>query len=442
MQNTISNLFVKKSILASLLVGILAILMFTFLRKGLILIYPILLILITVVFRIVYKQLSQLSILLVLIITLYSFVFHGGYLSNIIISLFIFYLPIITLLSPATKHLVSLEKFMRISFKVLAVINITGFINFIINLYTHTSLIDDGFVGVYGNSGLMMHTLALINFIYCVYYFYEKKIYKSAFLFLSGFMCFYGLGLIIFIIVIAFLLLTKIRFEKLKYILISILLLGIVFSITEKFNPKIFLYIKANINSTVDGFYNYSYKEQIKIARENKRTEVPRKITAFAGGLKRMTDLEIFSFGAGPGSYNSRTSFLLNGEYSKLNNSPKNKGNRPVYAELDVYPLWNRNITYQYNDGTRNQPFSSVLALIVEYGFLQFILISLLIFKLIVRIKNNSEPHGFFKFLIIFLIINLFTENYIEYPEFFILVILLVKIIETSKNKSLNSIEK
>jgi len=250
------------------------------------------------------------------------------------------------------------------------------------------------------------------------------------------------LGLIIFIIVIAFLLLTKIRFEKLKYILISILLLGIVFSITEKFNPKIFLYIKANINSTVDGFSNYSYKEQIKIARENKRTEVPRKITAFAGGLKRMTDLEFFSFGAGPGSYNSRTSFLLNGEYSKLNNSPKNKGNRPVYAELDVYPLWNRNITYQYNDGTRNQPFSSVLALIVEYGFLQFILISLLIFKLIVRIKNNSEPHGFFKFLIIFLIINLFTENYIEYPEFFILVILLVKIIETSKNKSLNSIEK
>ena len=135
MQNTRSNIFVKKSILASLLVGILAILMFTFLRKGLILIYPILLILITVVFRIVYKQLSQLSILLALIGSIYSLFFNDGYISNIIISLFIFYLPIITLLSPATKHLVTLEKFMRITFKVLAVINITGFINFIKVVY-------------------------------------------------------------------------------------------------------------------------------------------------------------------------------------------------------------------------------------------------------------------------------------------------------------------
>ena len=111
MQNTRSNIFVKKSILASLLVGILAILMFTFLRKGLILIYPILLILITVVFRIVYKQLSQLSILLALIGSIYSLFFNDGYISNIIISLIIFYLPIITLLSPVLIiTLVSLGK--------------------------------------------------------------------------------------------------------------------------------------------------------------------------------------------------------------------------------------------------------------------------------------------------------------------------------------------
>ena len=153
---------------------------------------------------------------------------------------------------------------------------------------------------------------------------------------------------------------------------------------------------------------------------------------------KRLLELDIFIFGTGPGSYNSRTSFLLNGEYSKLISSSKNKGNRPVYAEIDIYPLWNRNITYQYNDGTRNQPFSSALALVVEYGFLQFLLISLLFYKLIVRLKNNSENPFFFKFLIIFLIINLFTENYIEYPEFFLLVILMIKIIETDIQKGNN----
>ena len=446
MQNTKSNIFVKKSILASLLVGILAILMFTFLRKGLILIYPILLILITVVFRTVYKQLSQLSILLALIGSIYSLFFNGGYISNVIMSLLIFYLPIIILLSPATKHLISLDKFMKITTKVLMFVNISAFMNFIINLYTHSVMVDDGFVGLYGQSGLIMHTLSLINFIYCVYFFYEKKIKKSTFFFLSGFLCFYGLGLVIFTIVIIILLLTKVSFEKIKYILISVLLFGLITAISNKINPKIFSYMKENITLTAEGFSNYSYEKQMKIARENKRTKVPRKITAFTGGLKRMTELEIFIFGTGSGSYNSRTSFLLNGEYSKLISSSKNKANRPAYAEIDIYPLWNRNITYQYNDGTRNQPFSSALALIVEYGFLQFLLISLLFYKLIVRLKNNSENPVFFKFLIIFLIINLFTENYIEYPEFFILVILLVKIIETdieiAKNKSLNSIEK
>jgi hypothetical protein len=365
--------------------------------------------------------------------SLYSLVFNGGYLSNLLISLLIFYLPIITLLSPATKHLLSLRKFMTITSKVLVFVNITAFINFIVNLYTRTAMIDDGFVGLYGQSGLMMHTLALVNYIYCVYFFYEKKMTKSGFLFLSGFMCFYGLGLVIFISVIVFLVLMKIRFEKIKYIFISILLFSLVVTISNKINPKIFSYIKENINSAVGGLSNYSYEEQIKIARENKWTRVPRKITAFAGGLKRMTELEVFSFGTGPGSYNSRTSFLLNGEYSSLIKSPENKGNIPFYAGLDIYPLWNRNITYQYNDGTRNQPFSSTLALIVEYGFLQFFLILVLLYQCMIRIKNGSENKNFFKFLMLFVIINLFTENYIEYPEFFILVIFLVKIIETEK---------
>ena len=280
MQHKRTNLFVKKSTLASILTLITAILMFTFLRKGLILMYPLLLILIAVIFHIVYRQISQLSILLVFMGSIYSLFFNDGYISNVIMSLLIFYLPIIIILSPATKHLISLDKFMKITTKVLMFVNISAFMNFIINLYTHSVMVDDGFVGLYGQSGLIMHTLSLINFIYCVYFFYEKKIKKSTFFFLSGFLCFYGLGLVIFIIVIIILLLTKISFEKIKYILISVLLFGLIIAISNKINPKIFSYMKENITSTVEGFSNYSYEKQIKIARENKRTKVPRKITA------------------------------------------------------------------------------------------------------------------------------------------------------------------
>ena len=427
----------KLNFLLKLGVILISILMFSFIREGLILIYPILLVLIIFLFKIKFKDISVLSMGLVLLGSLFTLLFDDGYLSNTIMSLLIFYLPIIVLLSPAKKFYISLESFMSISSRVLLLINISALIAFLINIYTKNHMLDDGFTGLYGRSGLMMHTLSLVNFIYSVFFFYSKKYKLSLFFFWSAFMCFYGLGLLVFIITVMIVLGKTIKLSKFKYVF-SLIPLGLLIIFTIKaVNPTILTYMNNNITNTVNGVVGYSYSKQIKLAKANKLTNVPRKITAFAGGLKRLKEPRIFVLGTGPGSYNSRTSFLLNGEYSKMISFSNNKGNRPKYAECDVFPLWNKGITYKYNDGTRNQPFSSILALLVEYGVINFILIIVLFINLLRRnYKNRFRHYYFFNFLMIFILLNLLTENYIEYPEFFLLIILIVKIIESEKFKT------
>lgn len=366
--------------------------------------------------------------------------FYEVYLVNTLFSIILLYFTVIVLVLKPKRQYFSLEFWMSISSKVLLVVNISGIFNFAYVFVTGDGLLDDGFNGLYGRSGLSIHTFCLVNFIYTIYFFTKRKFKLASFFLFSGLMCFYGLGLLLFIGAIGTVYLINLRGKYIKYITLILISGWLFITISIKLNPNAFSYMSKNIQRVSQTITNKKpYKNELRDVKEFKTVKTPRKIMAFEGGIRILSNPSYFLFGISPGTYNSRVSFLLNGEYTR-NKLFKKINNRPFNANNDIYPLWNKNVTYEFNDGTRNEPFSSFLALVVEYGVLQTILILFLIFQNYRRIKSENINDVFFiQFLFSFFILNLLTENYLEYPEFMILIIILFKTLESNNVKSINA---
>ena len=410
--------------------------LFTFLRAFLILTVPVFMFSLMYVYRLKLTKNIFLLFVLLFVSLIINLIFNELYIVNNIFSILLLYLSVIVLLLKPKRQYVSIEMWMNISSKVLILVNLTGFINFAYVYLTGNGLIDDGFNGLYGRSGLSMHTFSLVNFIYCIYYFTKAKYKRAVFFFFSGFMCFYGLGLLLFIGSIAIVFLVNLKAKYIRYIVITPLFAWFIIVISTKINPHVFSYMNNNIQRVKRTITDKRpYPNELRDVNDFKTVKTPRKIMAFEGGIRVMSNPLIFLFGTSPGTYNSRASFLLNGEYTR-NKLFKKINNRPFYANRDIYPLWNKNITYQYNDGTRNEPFSSILALSVEYGVLQILLISFLFWNSYRRLKTENGDHKFFiQSLFYFLLLNLLTENYLEYPEFILLIIIIYKSIESNNVK-------
>ena len=173
------------------LILLVSILIFSFFRKLLLPFLPLVLILIAFLFdlKLTYGILAFLFVS-ILILFIGSFL-SDAYFLNTIISLLICYIPCTFLLLKPTKTFFSTHQWFKYSSIVLTVVNISAFIDFIYVLISKTRLLDDGFIGLYGSSGLNMHTLSIINFIYAVYYFDQRKFLWFSFYVFSGFMCFY-----------------------------------------------------------------------------------------------------------------------------------------------------------------------------------------------------------------------------------------------------------
>jgi hypothetical protein len=188
--------------------------------------------------------------------------------------------------------------------------------------------------------------------------------------------------------------------------------------------------------------------------------KIPRKIIVYKNYFSiYLKDPVLFLFGSGPGTFNSRTSFLLNGEYSTSKVFEKVLGiYRPKYASLGVYPLWNsKNSISNLTNGTRNEPFSSIISVLSEYGVLIFGLFALLIYaktrsmrytadKYLVSCKNDGDRERitimlhYLKLSSIFILLGLFTENYLEYPEIMFFYLLGYKLIESTLNNPPNAV--
>jgi len=220
-----------------------------------------------------------------------------------------------------------------------------------------------------------------------------------------------------------------------KFGTLGLFILGILFFASS----RTFSYNYNIMNNTVAMLIEGDFSDE---------SEMPRKLTVFYNYSKVfMDDIKLFLFGTGPGTFNSRTSFLLNGDYSNNLLVKLMGASQPEYALDNAYALWNRNIlSIQFNDGTRNQPFSSVLALLAEYGFIFSLVLLLIVFHKIkgllsglhnasIHATDPSEQRGYLvnrEFLIvagIFTILLLLSNNLIENTEILVFIIIM-KLIE------------
>ena len=181
----------------------------------------------------------------------------------------------------------------------------------------------------------------------------------------------------------------------------------------------------------------------MQLAKDYKRTFNPRYVTFLYGSQKLyFSDLKVFLAGTSPGTYNSRTAFYLNGDFLQNKFIRNNFSYRTTYHENYVFPLLNRKLlqTKRWNDGTRNQPFSSFVSILLEYGFIVGVLFFYIQYKKMKQIRAQTkitEMKRYLSFLTIFLFILLLCQNYFEYPEiivFFVITYKLVDIDNARKN--------
>jgi len=366
------------------------------------------------------------------------------FLFNTVLSLYIIYPILFLYLSRHhvwQKH-IAIQTLHKRFIKYLSIImvynNLIGFAQFI--LLDH----DDAFTGLYGTHSIGAHGLGIINGIIFINYFVRFRhnprwsiLILMIFFLCSFVMSFFGLALILLFVSLAlyyFFYQFKIM-NVIKFGTLGLFILGILFFASS----RTFSYNYNIMNNTVAMLIEGDFSDE---------SEMPRKLTVFYNYSKVfMDDIKLFLFGTGPGTFNSRTSFLLNGDYSNNLLVKLMGASQPEYALDNAYALWNRNIlSIQFNDGTRNQPFSSVLALLAEYGFIFSLVLLLIVFHKIkgllsglhnasIHATDPSEQRGYLvnrEFLIvagIFTILLLLSNNLIENTEILVFIIIM-KLIE------------
>ncbi len=368
--------------------------------------------------------------------------------ANFILSMYIVLTTILFFLcSPIPEFINSsnyelLFVFIRFASYFMIFNNCLGLVQYIIfPVYPVTNLPDDAFIGLYGTHGVGSHGMSIINGLLFLYYFSKFKhdkrkysLYMFLFFLFSFVMALYGMGLMIMIVTcLSYYLIVK---RSLKLILGVLFFIGVIYLFMFIINPVTLKYNINNVKSFVDGF------EKLDKKPDTVATRIPRKLFVYYYYKKHyMTDSKRFLIGTGPGTFNSRVSFLLNGDYSPGNPFEKIFGvHNPKYAAKYIYPLWDKKILSKlYFDGTRNQPFSSIISLLAEYGFVFCLILSFVVFKkikyIIKRLKESAQNKSavilkdFILLGSLFMLLNLFADNLLEFTEV-LFFILLVKFIE------------
>jgi hypothetical protein len=316
-------------------------------------------------------------------------------------------------------------KFMKALTIVGIVNNIFGIVQYIIKPG------DDNFIGIYGRFTVTQNGLSLLNAILFVYYFFlyaqnrkTKYALLAAFFIICSVMGFYGAGMVAFLaaMIIYYLKFTLKKLIRFLFV-VSLVILSVYF-VMKLISPNTLQY---NIN-IIKKFWTASVQN------------APRKLQVFYNYgdayLEHPVDL---LFGSGPGTFNSRSAFMV-GSPTYFDMIPLIKSeNKPYYFINYSYTLWNEKVIRWY-DGFMNQPFTSILALLGEYGLIfTFLLMSLLIRNYryyTTRIQSQRKLStsfvyaALYKFISIFILILIIIDNYIEYPETLALLITIVKLSE------------
>ncbi|HRE51710.1 MAG TPA: hypothetical protein PK339_09820 [Flavitalea sp.] len=401
----------------------------TFLRISLLAIYPLLALFIAAFF----KFRASSSMLLAAMFVGISFIFSlypNIFLKYKLLSLY-YMLPLLLLLfaQPAVEK-DNQPGSLNIFFRCLTFV---GLINNIIGLFQviKNPQSDDSFMGLYTDFSVSLNGLVILNtllfYYYFVLYIYEKKpisLLTSLFFLGCSILGFYGAGLVI---CLAAFILGFFRFELksfFKVAFITIISLLVVYQAMTFIKPQTLEYNIANIKKMIDFDVHNG----------------PRKLTSFYNyATAYPKNAKDFLLGSGPGSFNSRTAFMI-GSPSYFTSIPQIKDKeQPYYFKHYAYSLWNESNTSQalYQDGFRNQPFSSILAFLGEYGLLFTLVFAVLYYLYYSRVARlyrmrHNDPEArvyfrFFKICFILLPLLFLIDNYFEYPEIMLLLTLSIK---------------
>ena len=418
---------------------VISILCLTFLRPVLFIATPIIVALCFIKFNLRLRTNALALLLLIIICGVISSLIEGFFLINLALSLYML-LPLLLLImgkpKPSEKLLdkATFKEFFGIFCKVLVAINISAFIYAVIVVWS-SAYPEDVFTGLYGSGGFGSHSLSVINLMVSAYFFFKKKYYRFTFFAVCGISGFFGLGLIIYLLVLALVMLPIILKNIIKFFKVFLavfLFIVIMFSL----NLGNYEYLKINKEYAELFFEDYSFEAEIKKMKNNERTFVPRYLT-FADGASSLlfSDLKVFFLGTSPGTFNSRTAFYLNGDFIGNKKVRESLDYKTTYHKDYVFPMMNRAYlaNTNWNDGTRNQPFSSILSVLLEYGIFVGGLILITIFSRFWKVSKKTSTRSqknFIRFLMYFSFFLCLLQYYLEVLEIIIPIFIIVKLTE------------
>jgi hypothetical protein len=426
------NTSLKVSYNDLLLFGILVILT-TVLRASLLIVAPFLIIFILTRFGFTFRK--PIIHLLAIIIVSYIISLSNGFYTKYNLLSFYYIIPFLFLLFSKPKYYFPKTDMFSSCMKILTALTV---INNLVGLLQYINFPnDDSFTGLYGHFTVTQNGLAIINGI--LFYYYLRKLQLSnkskdllwcAFFGISFIMGFYGGGVLVLGATIT---LQTLQFDTRK--LFRKILLG--FVIIAAIGFTIYLVRPDTLR------YNLNI---ISLFAGKKGEKTPRKLLSYRNYVRGYSsDWKDAIFGSGPGTFNSRSAFIIGSqEYFKMPGIFKST-DQPYYFKNYAYPLWNAGNTGRFQDGFMNQPFSSMLAFLGEYGLL-FTLCLIVYYirqnKTVIAYPVFSEREilvkDLYKFCSIFLVLLLIIDNYMEYPEITILILLLMKLAEMELIKSNN----
>jgi hypothetical protein len=277
---------------------------------------------------------------------------------------------------------------------------------------------DDAAIGFYGRSGLQNHGLAILYTFATVYFYCQKRntlnIVKIALAIISFISCSYGVGMVAVIIsaTISFIVMSR---SKLKSGLIVLSLIAALTGGLYTINKVAFMY---NVNTLL--IFSQSFISIID-GTESQGSLIARKLVAWLNYFHMISEhTTLFFTGVGGGGFNSRASFMLNGDYTSVSFVPISVSE---WHSKYIMPLWSQSILSQaYQDGSMNQPFSSFLSILAEYGIFGVTLvigsfIKLRSFLLSQLATNQRRETNALNFCFIFMLMAGLLDNIYEYTE-------------------------
>jgi hypothetical protein len=400
----------------------------TVFRVSFLLLYPVLTVILFFVFRWRLHFDALYLLAAVGIVWLFSWR-HGFYLSYNLVSLY-YVVPLILLLCASPKPVAGQSQHLHRFIVALSIIMVA---NNILGMFQYARLKhDDSFEGFYGTFTVSQNGLSIINSILFFYYFLlwrqvKEKWYLvlSIFFVVCSIMSFYGAGLMVFMATLAIYLF--------KPSLKNVIRFGLIFGI-----GVVALYVLMNVVSDRVLEYNMNILKKFWKGLTTGQ-DMPRKLAIFKNYYQAYSHQPVdLLFGSGPGTFNSRSAFMV-GSPTYFNVSFIKSAVQPYYFATEAYPLWNPSVITWY-DGFMSQPFSSLLALLGEYGIIVTVFIgwviaanyrrSMLRVARAVPTVQLNVAGGMIKFLTILLVLLLVIDNYMEYPEIVSLIILLIKLSE------------